>query len=192
MKTRNIVLDMGKSFVYVIMAAAAVCCISSCKEQSLETTYSSQEDRIDSFIESLLNQDPDMTVVHNGGSNRIVLQEGSGEGLAAGGTVSFHYAGYIFTGSAPSPGNLFATNREDTANESGWTLTDPDYSILKLKLDDDSKLVEGLRKGLLGVKAGEICYIVFSGKYGFGDEIIGSIPANSALIYQIWVESLTE
>ena len=192
MKTRNIVLDMGKSFVYVIMAAAAVCCISSCKEQSLETTYSSQEDRIDSFIESLLNQDPDMTVVHNGGSNRIVLQEGSGKGLAAGGTVSFHYAGYIFTGSAPSPGNLFATNREDTANESGWTLTEPDYSIPKLKLADDSKLVEGLRKGLLGVKAGEICYIVFSGKYGFGDEIIGSIPANSALIYQIWVESLTD
>ena len=52
--------------------------------------------------------------------------------------------------------------------------------------------MEGLRKGLLGVKAGEICYIVFSGKYGFGDEIIGSIPANSALIYQIWVESLTD
>ena len=177
---------------YIICAAAAACCLVSCKKESLETTYSSQEDRIDSFIEGLMREDPAPRIVRNGGSNRIVLTEGNGEVLETGGTVSFYYAGYIFTGSAPSPGNLFATNREDTANESGWTLTDPDYSILKLKLDDDSKLVEGLRKGLLGVKAGEICYIVFSGKYGFGDEIIGSIPANSALIYQIWVESLTD
>ena len=191
MKTRNIVLDMGKSFVYVIMAAAAVCCISSCKEQSLETTYSSQEDRIDSFIEGLMNQDPAPRVVRNGGSNRIVLTEGTGDVLETGGTVSFYYAGYVFTGSEPSAGNLFATNREETATESGWTLTSPDYGILTLTLDEDTELLEGLKNGLAGVRGGEICYIVFSGKHGFGNEITGTVPANSALIYQIWVESLT-
>lgn len=182
---------MGKFFRYCLMAAAAFCCMSACKKQSLETTYSSQEDRIDSFIESLSSQDPAPRIVHNGGSNRIVLTEGSGEELAKGGTVSFYYAGYIFSGSAPSASNLFITNREETATESGWTLTSPDYGILTVTLDDDSSLVEGLRKGLAGVRGGEICYIVFSGKYGFGDKIIGNIPANSALIYQIWVESLT-
>ena len=100
-------------------------------------------------------------------------------------------AEYVFSGSAPSAGNLFVTNREETAAESGWTLSSPDYEILTMTYDKNAGLLDGLMKGLKGVKGGEICYIVFSGKYGFGDEITGSIPANSALIYQIWVESLT-
>ena len=177
---------------YILYAALAVSALSSCKKQNLETTYSSQEDNIDSFIEGLSSQDPAPRIVHNGGSNRVVLTEGSGEELRKGGTVSFYYAGYIFSGSsAPTASNLFATNREETATESGWTLTSPDYGILTLTLDEDAGLVEGLMKGLEGVRGGEICYIVFSGKYGFGDTIVGSIPANSALLYQIWVESLT-
>lgn len=176
---------------YLICAAAAVCCMLSCRKESLEETYSSQEDRIDSFIEGLMNQDPAPRVVRNGGSNRIVLTEGTGEVLETGGTVSFYYAGYVFTGSAPSAENLFATNREETATESGWTLTSPDYGILTLTLDEDTELLEGLKNGLAGVRGGEICYIVFSGKHGFGNEITGTVPANSALIYQIWVESLT-
>ena len=183
---------MMKGFArYIICAAAAACCLVSCKKESLETTYSSQEDRIDSFIEGLMREDPAPRIVRNGGSNRIVLTEGNGEVLETGGTVSFYYAGYIFSGSAPTAGNLFATNREETATESGWNLTSPDYNILTLTLDDDTELLEGLRNGLSGVRGGEVCYIVFSGKYGFGDEIIGNIPANSALIFLIWVESLT-
>lgn len=181
----------GKISRYMICAAAAACCMLSCKKASLETTYSSQEDRIDSFIEGLERQDPAPRIVRNGGSNRIVLTEGYGDALEAGGTVSFYYAGYIFSGSAPSAGNLFATNREETATDSGWNLTSPDYGILTLTIDDDTELLEGLKKGLYGVRGGEICYIVFSGKYGFGNKIIGDIPANSALIFQIWVESLT-
>lgn len=181
--------NTGRFSALAMLAACAV--LASCRKQSLETTYSSQEDRIDSFISGLASQDPAPRVVHNGGSNRIVLTEGSGDRLEPGGTVSFYYAGYVFSGSAPSSSSLFATNREETAAESGWTLTSPDYSILTLTLDKNSGLIEGLQKGLEGVRGGEICYIVFSGKYGFGNEITGSIPANSALIYQIWVESLT-
>ena len=173
------------------MLATALLILTSCKAQSLETTYSSQEDRIDSFIENLVSDGTALRVVHNAGSNRIVLQEGSGDELAAGGQVSFYYAGYTFSGSTPSSGSLFATNREEVAVESGWEISGADYQIETLTLDDGAHLVEGLRKGLEGVRGGEICYIVFSGKYGFGDLNIGSIDKNSALIYQIWVESLT-
>ena len=52
---------------------------------------------------------------------------------------------------------------------------------------EDASLLEGLRKGLLGVQPGEECEIVFSGKYGFGKKSFGMIPANSALLYKIWV-----
>lgn len=175
----------------MLLAAAAAAMLSACKKQSLETTYSTQEDRIDSFIETLESQDPAPRVVHNGGANRIVLTEGTGEELREGGQVSFYYAGYTFSGSTPTASSLFATNREETATESGWDVTSPDYSILTITLDDQARLLEGLRLGLEGVKGGEICYIVFSGKYGFGDKAVGGIEANSALIFQIWVESLT-
>ena len=69
-------------------------------------------------------------------------------------------------------------------------MTSADFDIIELRLDDSSGLIEGLKNGLYGVSAGEICYIAFSGKYGFGDDIVGSIPANSALIYQIWVKDV--
>ena len=51
----------------------------------------------------------------------------------------------------------------------------------------DAKLIPGLKDGLLGVKAGEECEILFSGKYGFGNENFGIIPANSAQLWTIWV-----
>jgi FKBP-type peptidyl-prolyl cis-trans isomerase len=55
----------------------------------------------------------------------------------------------------------------------------------------EGELVDGLRRGLPGVKAGDECYILFSGKYGFGDRILGTIPANAALAYHIWVQSIS-
>ena len=91
---------MGNIFRYIVLAGALLCMLQACKKQSLETTYSSQEERIDSFIEGLSSQDPAPRIVHNGGSNRVVLTEGSGEELRQGGTVSFYYAGYIFSGSS--------------------------------------------------------------------------------------------
>jgi FKBP-type peptidyl-prolyl cis-trans isomerase len=45
--------------------------------------------------------------------------------------------------------------------------------------------------GLEGVKAGEECEIIFSGKYGFGNKAFGMIPAKSALLYKIWVVSIS-
>ena len=59
-----------------------------------------------------------------------------------------------------------------------------------LNLGED-ELVEGLRNGLRGVRGGEECYILFSGKYGFGKKAFGTIPANSALAYHVWVESVS-
>ena len=126
-----------------------------------------------------------LNVVRSGGANRLVLKEGEGEELQRNGFVSFYYAGYKFTGSFSS-GNLFVTNHQATAEQSGWNLTDADYQIYEINLGD-TRLIPGLKDGLLGVKAGEECEILFSGKYGFGNEKFGIIPANSALLYKIWV-----
>ena len=86
---------------------------------------------------------------------------------------------------------MFATNSEEVAKGSGWTLSDDSVFEAKTVKLSESGFVKGLKYGLEGVKAGQECYILFSGKYGFGKRELGTIPANSALVYRIWVESIT-
>jgi FKBP-type peptidyl-prolyl cis-trans isomerase len=166
----------------IIITILCMLAFSSCVKSKLEVTYNSQESKIESYIAS---KGDTYRSTRNGGANRLVLKEGEGEELQRNGFVSFYYAGYKFTGSFSS-GNLFVTNHQATAEQSGWNLTDADYQIYEINLGD-ARLIPGLKDGLLGVKAGEECEILFSGKYGFGNEKFGIIPANSALLYKIWV-----
>lgn len=180
--------------INTIIAILICLTASSCVKEKLETTYNKQESQIDSYIaknmlkDTLINDvkhTDTLRVVRNGGANRLVIKEGSGEPLASNGAVSFYYAGYTFKGNV-SASNMFTTNREASAAEAGWSLTDADYSLFETNLKDE-KLLQGLRDGLLGVQAGEQCEILFSGKYGYGNSTFGIIPANSALLYRIWV-----
>jgi hypothetical protein len=176
-------------------------CITSlsCIKEKLEVTYNNQESKIDKFIESNMYQtttDEDgstrtdtLRVLNLGGSNRLVLEEGIGEELNDNGTIAFYYAGYIFSGSISNT-NLFITNHAETATQAGWSLTEEEAKVLTINMKE-YELVPGLRSGLIGVRSGEECQILFTGKYGFGNKAFGTIPANSPLVYRIWVESIS-
>ena len=127
----------------------------------------------------------ELRVVYNNGSTRLVREEGTGPMLESNGSVSFYYAGYTFSGSIDKR-NLFVTNHRETAEASGFSLTDPDYGLYEINLAE-TELIEGLKNGIEGVRSGEMCEILFSGKYAFGNSTFGIIPANSALAFQIWV-----
>lgn len=197
----------NKTIIFLIICLAA----GSCVKEKLETIYQKQETQIDAYITKAMvekrdsikleitpnKEDPTkndttqvkvqwedtLDVVYNKGAVRLIKTEGTGPGLEEGGAVSFYYAGYVFTS---SPSSLFATNHQETATGAGFTLTDDDYQIFEADMRN-AKMIEGLRNGLIGVKSGEVCEIAFSGKYGFGDEVFGTIPVNSALLYKIWV-----
>lgn len=178
----------------IFLATALVAASVSCVKEKLEVTYNNQESKIDQYINTNKyftdgEVKDSLRVVHNGGSNRLVRAEGAGDELDAQGTVAFYYAGYIFSGNKNSS-NLFTTNHKETAESAGWTLTDEDFAIYRINMSE-TELVDGLRKGLLGVRSGEHCEIIFSGKYGFGRKELGIIPANSALLYEIWVEAVS-
>ena len=168
---------------------------NSCIKEQLETVYNKQEDQIDQYInKAMLRMDefgnPDtLTVVRNAGSNRLILKEGTGEELAKDGYVSFYYAGYTFNGSVSSS-NMFSTNRLESAIEVGWNAEESEYILYEISLKD-AELIPGLKNGLEGVKAGEECEIIFSGKYGYGNKPLGMIPAKTALLYKIWVVGVT-
>lgn len=196
--------------IRIILAAAFCILTASCMKDKLETTYSKQETQIDAYIAKNIvakrdstrmeitpnTEDPTkndttyvkvqwedtLNVEYNKGAARLIRKEGSGERLSEKGAVSFHYAGYVFN---TQPSTLFATNDEQTAKGAKFELTDAEYGLFEADMTD-VHLVEGLRNGLLGVRTGEECEIIFSGKYGFDNEIFGTIPANSALLYKIW------
>ena len=197
----------SKIILLMIVCMAA----SSCVKEKLETIYSKQETQIDAYLSkaSIVKRDSiklevtpnaddptkndttkvkvewedTLDVVYNNGAARLIKTEGTGPGLEEDGAVSFYYAGYVFTS---SPSSLFATNHQETAAGSGFILTDNQYQLFEADMSK-TELVEGLRNGLIGVRSGEVCEILFSGKYGFGGEIFGTIPVNSALLYKIWV-----
>ncbi len=250
-------------------AAAGLCaaalCLAACSSQSLETSFNSQETKIDTYAESVEFIECELTVgtttddegnevstgnytmakvdtiaprtTRNDGVVRLTMVEGTGDQLSSKGSVTFHYAGYVFSsgpstvqmayisltdddgqvnsswlfstpyssinvsgnvttgavisGSGSSSGlTMFATNHYITAQFTGWGVSADDFDALTVSLSDNS-VIEGLRKGLEGVRAGEVCDIAFSGKYGLGKRQLGTIPANSALLYRVWVDSIS-
>lgn len=166
----------------ILMIAVTLTTALSCTKTRLEGIYNKQENQIDTYLN---NKGNETNIVRNGGANRLIVVEGTGEELAYNGNVSFYYAGYTFAGSF-SASNMFITNHEATATQSGWALTDADYQVYEINLGS-AELLQGLKDGLVGVKAGEECEILFSGKYAFGNMPFGTIPANSALLFKIWV-----
>ncbi len=258
----NLRLNLKFTHLTAVLAAVTMVItilICSCTKQSLETTFNNQETKIDTYAEDVRFIVRELTltateggngnysmqsvdtiaprVTRNGGVTRLSIIEGDGPQLSSKGTVTFHYAGYVFTsgpstiqtsyltvsdtsgiahtgwlfstpystinasgtaftgatisGSGSSSGlSMFDTNHYLTAMFTGWYMDEGDDSPLKVSLTDNS-VVEGLLKGLEGVREGEVCDIVFSGRYGLGKRDKGIVSANSALLYRIWVDSIS-
>ena len=177
---------VGHNFVLLLAALLVL----SCGKASQEATFANQETRITSYIDSEVKAGG--SFVDNGGIYRVIKkdEEGTGEALQASGVVSFYYAAYIFTGSK-SYSNMIATNRKQSAQDAGWDTSDETrFEALTVGLEE-SGFVEGLKRGLVGVKADQHADIVFSGRYGFGNKIYGMVPANAAFLYEIWVVAVT-
>ena len=161
----------------LLVALIALVMVFACSKEEVKLRYSRQEQNIESFVNSTLKSVDTAYVVYNKGVTRLVVVPGEGDSLSVNGTVN--------------ASDMFATNSEEVAKGSGWTLSDDSAFEVKTVKLSESGFVKGLKYGLEGVKAGQECYILFSGKYGFGKRELGTIPANSALVYRIWVESVS-
>ena len=182
---------MRKHFWKAAIGLALILVPASCGDKQLATIYDNQESNIEAISENLLNANEDATLERANGSVRITVVHGEGQPLEERGAVALYYAGYYISGRNLGSGNLFATNNESVANSARWAVTDTSsFDIVTLKLDDKD-IVEGLRDGLLGVKGGDECYVLFSGKKGFGKKKIGNIPSNAALAYHLWIKSVS-
>ena len=161
-----------------------------CDKSTLELKYAEQEKRIEQFINSTLSKNnlDENALTRNGGSNRITIVPGEGEALIKGGKIEMLISGYIFNGNI-SANSLFYTNDEAIAQQAKWDTESNIFGPETFTLNEKD-LLKGLVYGLEGVKAGEECIVIFSGKYGFGKHKTGIIPANSALAYIVKVVSI--
>ena len=187
---------MKKSTRILVSALLLAALVPACNKASVQLAYDKQETNISNFVEAQCKADTTATVTYKDGTVRIVLHDTlRREGLLAdtlrvGGTVSFYYAGYTLSGNNVSNSNLFATNHKKTADAAGWRLSDTTaFNIMTLTLDDH--LLDGLQRGLEGVRGQDECYILFSGKYAYGSRFQGTIPARAALVYHVWVSSIS-
>lgn len=170
---------MAKKYLILCIAALLAIC---CDKEDRKNTYANQEALIDSYVSSLSS---DYTAVYNEGVVRVILEEGAGTEAANGDSIYFHYSGYVFS---RGKGALFATNDEEVAEEAGF-VTDGKAFGTKL---GHSALVEGLKKGLEGVKTGERCYIIFSARYGYGNQTMNTLPKLTPLLFEMKIEKIVK
>ena len=176
---------------HLSVIAFGILCILAASCEKKESSFDKQESNIQAIVASLMKANEDATTDYNEGSVRVTVVHGDGQALEKGGAVSFYYAGFYITGSSLNNGSLFATNYDTFASSARWTVTDStafDIKTVSLAKDD---IVEGLRNGLIGVKGGDECYVLFSGKHGFGKHNIANIPPDAALAYHLWIKSVT-
>ncbi|MBQ7194360.1 MAG: FKBP-type peptidyl-prolyl cis-trans isomerase [Bacteroidales bacterium] len=176
---------MKKVISYILAGGVAALLVLSCGKSAVETTYSKQDTKIESYITAQKNAGVADTVYYNHGVARMVIKEGSGDKLGSKGLVKMNYAMYDFSNGSISNSTLVTTNDEELAAGANWTLSEgTSYEPVVIDLSDDSTL-EGLRYGLKGAQKGEECVILFSGKHGYGKQKVGTIPANAALAFHI-------
>lgn len=181
---------MNRSTV-VLIVLLALSLAGACTKQALKTTYDRQTTNIENFVSTRMKSDTNATLVKTGGSFRLTMHDtlGLADSLDWDGQVVLSYACYILSSSSVSSANLVATNVKSVARSAGWNLSDTTgFGLDTLRLD--KTLIEGLRNGLWGVQPGDEAFILFTGEFGFENRERGTIPANSALVYQVWIESI--
>ncbi len=182
---------MTKNLIISVLAGMAVL-VSSCGKSEVENAYTQQDKNIESLVKSLAPEGSEATVEYFDGSVRVTVKHGEGTALGSGGTVSFYYAGHYINSSSLNAGNLFVTNNKEFAQSNNWAVSDSTiFAESTISLADDA-MVKGLKKGIVGVKAGDECYVLFNGKYGFGKHTTGAVPGNSALAYHLWISSVSD
>lgn len=169
----------------IFCMALALMLAASCGKEDSEKN--SQESYIAAIAQSYANSDSTVTVTYLNGSTKVTLVHGSGDSLAANGTVSFYYAAFALTSSSLSLSNLFATNNAEIAESASWNLSDTTvFSPMTVDLDSDD-LVNGLKNGLVGVQAGEECLIMFNQDHAFSSDHYLNVPKNTALAYRLQI-----
>jgi len=140
--------------------------LTACTSESLKDQLARQEQAIEKYIEKLINDNKLNTdsVFFNGGVYRLVFVSGTGNEAASGDSVIFHYWA-----------SNFNTNRYYDS-----TGLYPQKEILGV-----GHYINGLEKGLLGMRTNEYAEILLTGEQAYGNMSIGILPPYTPVKFEI-------
>ncbi len=113
----------------------------------------------------------------------IVNKKGNGQKVEIGRQVAINYTGRLLDG------KVFDTSVESVAKENGVYDSRRPYEPLSYRVGEQS-LIRGWEKGIINQPAGSKLTLIIPSSLGYGPQTIGSIPANSSLIFDIEIVSV--
>lgn len=113
----------------------------------------------------------------------IVNKKGNGQKVEIGRQVAINYTGRLLDG------KVFDTSIESVAKENGVYDSRRPYEPLSYRVGEQS-LIRGWEKGVINQPAGSKLTLIIPSSLGYGPQTIGSIPANSSLIFDIEIVSV--
>jgi peptidyl-prolyl cis-trans isomerase A (cyclophilin A) len=120
------------------------------------------------------------------GLKLLIMAEGEGPVIHEGDQVSVHYAGYLSTGKP------FDSSVREVAQKFGtYTPQREPYVAFPVVAGPQGRVIEGWKRGLVGLKQGTQAKLIIPPALGYGDRGAGDIiPPGSTLVFDIWVEAI--
>ena len=140
--------------------------LTACKPESHKEQLLRQEQAIENYINRMISQGAidSSRVMYNDGVYRLMLIEGTGEGASSGDSVIFHYWASVF-------------NSNQYYDSTGQH---PERAILGL-----GHYINGLEKGLSGMKINEYAEILLTGEQAYGNINMGILPPYTPVKFEI-------
>jgi FKBP-type peptidyl-prolyl cis-trans isomerase len=150
-----------------------------------ENPIEKQEERIESYVKTKMTKNPALKLLQDN-SVRYLYQPGDiTTSVSVGDSVYFYYAGTLVNDTL----RYFDTNIRELAEAMGLTIDNKNFSPLGVIVGNNN-LLTGLSIGLQMVHPGDSGEIIFNSDMGFGEKANGIIPANSPLIFKIFITGI--
>lgn len=158
---------MRRRFLLLLTVLAAALLADACQTDVREALIN-QEKYIDDYIN---NNFPDNEVFRDHGVNRVVLVD-TLQGVPAiekGDSTYLYFAGFILSQNGPT---------SEFVRDSG---------MFRIGSGD---LIPGIDRGLVGAHLGEESLLLFSARHGYGNQAVGLVPENTALLFDVFVAQI--
>jgi FKBP-type peptidyl-prolyl cis-trans isomerase len=155
---------MKRKYIYILMLPLL---LVACTAESLKDQLSRQEQSFENYINSLINRDllKADSVFNIDGVYRLVLISGEGREATPGDSVIFHYRAFNFN---------------DARQPYDSTGLYPEKGILGI-----GYYMNGLEKGLSGMKTNEYAEILLTGAQAYGNMGMGILPSYVPVKFEI-------
>lgn len=172
---------MKRWVAYLVVAWSLCGAFASCGES--DDYLVKQEELIEKYLTS---QQLDYTV--EGGTYKVVLAEGDQSRVAQrGDSLTFNYAGFLFES---SPKGLFTTSWEYLlSDDEGLNTEYWSFEPKRVKLGDGT-IIKGIENALGNCCEGDSLQLFITSDLGYGDEEVGAVSKNSALMFLVKVEKI--